>query len=108
MGKYANAQTNRTVANAGCVTLSLTDGNSTQLASHPCRKMGIIVANADDVKFSIDAAVSTANFCYLPQLSATDGDPLGDNYLILEIENTNMVRVLGENSDVVYYWYLAG
>lgn len=106
MGDYTGRESNVVAGAGGCVTLSLGDSNSTQLADHDCRKMGIIAANADDVKFSIDAAVSSANFAYLPQLNKSDGSATSGGYLILNIDNTNRLRVLGEDGDVVYYWFI--
>jgi len=107
MKKYTNLQTNVVCEKGGAVTLSLSNSNSTQLADHPCRKMWIAAANADDVKFSLTAAVGAANFAYLPQLSKADGTVCGDRYLELPVSNTNLVHVLGENGDVVYYIWLS-
>jgi len=104
MGKYRNVETNRVSSSGGCVKLTLTDSNSTQLASHPCRKMWIMAENGDDVQFSIGEDVSTANYGVLPQGAAAG---IGGTPLELPIENTNLVRVKGENTDVVYYWWVA-
>ena len=104
---YTNTESQKVCENGGCVTLSLGDANSTQLADHPCRKMWIAAKNADDVQFAIDAAVGTANYGYLPQLNKADGTTGGEGYLELNISNTNIIRVLGENGDVVYYCWIS-
>jgi hypothetical protein len=103
---FTNVDTQKTCEKGGVVTLTLTAA-AAQLANHPCRKMWIGAKNGCDVKFAISEAVGAANFGYLPQIAKSDGTVAGEGYLELSLANTNLVQVIGENNDVVYYFWVS-